>query len=50
MRSGEPWEDAFPLRGADGRYRWFLPEPVQMKRPVAAPERLLDRGAGPPAA
>ena len=22
--SGEPWEDTFPLRGADGAYRWFL--------------------------
>ncbi|MDP9097281.1 MAG: response regulator, partial [Pseudomonadota bacterium] len=22
--SGEPWEDTFPLRGADGTYRWFL--------------------------
>lgn len=22
--SGEPWEDTFPLRGADGNYRWFL--------------------------
>jgi PAS domain S-box-containing protein len=22
--SGEPWEDTFPLRGADGEYRWFL--------------------------
>jgi PAS domain S-box-containing protein len=22
--SGEPWEDTFPLRGADGKYRWFL--------------------------
>ncbi len=22
--SGEPWEDTFPLRGKDGRYRWFL--------------------------
>ena len=21
---GEPWEDTFPLRGADGNYRWFL--------------------------
>jgi PAS domain S-box-containing protein len=20
----EPWEDTFPLRGKDGRYRWFL--------------------------
>jgi len=24
FRTGEPWEDTFPLRGADGRYRWFL--------------------------
>lgn len=22
--SGEPWEDVFPLKGADGKYRWFL--------------------------
>ncbi|WP_177215333.1 PAS domain S-box protein [Tranquillimonas alkanivorans] len=22
--TGEPWEDTFPLRGADGSYRWFL--------------------------
>ena len=22
--TGEPWEDSFPLRGADGEYRWFL--------------------------
>lgn len=21
---GEPWEDTFPLRGADGEFRWFL--------------------------
>jgi PAS domain S-box-containing protein len=24
IASGEPWEDTFPLRGADGRFRWFL--------------------------
>jgi PAS domain S-box-containing protein len=24
IESGEPWEDTFPLRGRDGRYRWFL--------------------------
>ncbi len=24
IQSGEPWEDIFPLRGCDGRYRWFL--------------------------
>ena len=23
-KAGEPWEDTFPLRGADGRWRWFL--------------------------
>jgi PAS domain S-box-containing protein len=24
VRTGEPWEDTFPLRGRDGAYRWFL--------------------------
>ncbi len=24
LESGEAWEDTFPLRGRDGRYRWFL--------------------------
>jgi PAS domain S-box-containing protein len=24
VRSGEPWEALFPLRGRDGEYRWFL--------------------------
>jgi two-component system, chemotaxis family, CheB/CheR fusion protein len=24
VKSGEIWEDTFPLRGADGTYRWFL--------------------------
>lgn len=24
IESGTEWEDTFPLRGADGRYRWFL--------------------------
>jgi PAS domain S-box-containing protein len=24
LAAGEPWEDTFPLRGGDGRYRWFL--------------------------
>ena len=22
--TGEPWEDTFPLKGRDGKYRWFL--------------------------
>ncbi len=24
LEKGEVWEDTFPLRGADGQYRWFL--------------------------
>jgi PAS domain S-box-containing protein len=24
VEAEEPWEDTFPLRGADGEYRWFL--------------------------
>jgi PAS domain S-box-containing protein len=24
VEAGEPWEDTFPLRGADGEFRWFL--------------------------
>ena len=31
IRSGEPWRDTFPLRGADGEYRWFL----SMAQPIS---------------
>ncbi|HEX5220699.1 MAG TPA: PAS domain S-box protein [Verrucomicrobiae bacterium] len=24
LKTGEPWEETFPLRGKDGNYRWFL--------------------------
>jgi PAS domain S-box-containing protein len=24
IERGEPWEDTFPLRGKDGKFRWFL--------------------------
>ena len=24
LRSGQVWEDTFPLRRKDGQYRWFL--------------------------
>lgn len=24
VHAGQPWEDTFPLRSADGHYRWFL--------------------------
>lgn len=30
-RTGEPWEDTFPLRGKDGEYRWFLSRAVPIR-------------------
>jgi PAS domain S-box-containing protein len=32
FEAGEPWEDTFPLRRADGEYRWFLSRAVPMRR------------------
>jgi PAS domain S-box-containing protein len=29
--TGQPWEDTFPLRGRDGRYRWFLSRAVPIR-------------------
>jgi len=29
--TGTPWEDTFPLRGKDGRYRWFLSRAVPIR-------------------
>ncbi|MFD2578656.1 PAS domain S-box protein [Novosphingobium colocasiae] len=31
LASGESWEDTFPLRGADGEYRWFLSRAVPIR-------------------
>lgn len=31
IASGEPWEDTLPLRGKDGRYRWFLSRAVPIR-------------------
>jgi PAS domain S-box-containing protein len=31
FETGEPWEDTFPLRGANGEYRWFLSRAVPMQ-------------------
>ncbi len=31
LASGEPWEDTFPLRGADGNFRWFLSRAVPLR-------------------
>lgn len=31
ITAGAEWEDTFPLRGADGRYRWFLSRALPMR-------------------
>ena len=31
LQSGEVWEETFPLRGRDGRYRWFLTRAVPIR-------------------
>ena len=31
FESGTAWEDTFPLRGADGTYRWFLSRAVPLR-------------------
>ncbi len=33
IRSGQPWEMEFPLRGADGVYRWFLTRAIPARDP-----------------
>ena len=31
FKTGETWEDTFPLRGSDGTYRWFLSRAVPIR-------------------
>jgi PAS domain S-box-containing protein len=31
VRTGEPWEETFPLRGKDGNYRWFLSRAIPIR-------------------
>ncbi|WP_061933614.1 response regulator [Aureimonas sp. AU22] len=31
VAAGEPWEDTFPLRAADGTFRWFLTQAVPIQ-------------------
>jgi PAS domain S-box-containing protein len=31
LATGEPWDETFPLRGANGQYRWFLTRAVPVK-------------------
>jgi PAS domain S-box-containing protein len=41
LASREPWEDTFPLRGRDGRYRWFLSRARPMRDPTGAVVRWI---------
>jgi PAS domain S-box-containing protein len=34
LQRGEPWEDTFPLRGRDGRHRWYLSRAVPIRDPA----------------
>lgn len=31
FQTGEAWEDTFPIRGKDGRYRWFLSRAIPVR-------------------
>ncbi len=42
VASGEVWEDTFPLKGKDGRYRWFLSRAV----PILDDEGQIERWFG----
>lgn len=42
FRTGEPWKDTFPLRGADGEYRWFL----SLAQPHRGPDGRILRWFG----
>lgn len=33
IEAGVPWEDTFPLKGADGEYRWFLSQAMPHRAP-----------------
>lgn len=36
INAGEPWEDLFPLRGADGEFRWFLSRAMPIRDATGA--------------
>lgn len=42
IRRGESWEDTFPIRGADGAYRWFL----SRAHPIRDPQGRVVRWFG----
>ena len=42
IRTGEPWQDTFPLRRHDGEFRWFL----SMAQPIRNPKGDVTRWFG----
>ncbi len=42
IEAGEVWEDTFPIRGQDGKYRWFLSRAI----PIVDPEGQILRWFG----
>jgi PAS domain S-box-containing protein len=42
VERGEPWSDTFPIRGADGSYRWFLSRAL----PITDPDGKVQRWFG----
>ena len=41
FESGTPWEDTFPLRGADGSYRWFLSRALPIRNEAGEVDPLV---------
>ena len=41
FESGEVWEDTFPIRGKDGRFRWFLSRAVPIRNSASQVVRWL---------
>lgn len=39
LAAGQEWEDTFPLRGADGHFRWFLSRAVPIRDPQGRVQR-----------
>jgi len=39
VKTGRDWEDTFPLRGADGKYRWFLSRATPIFNPDGSVRR-----------
>lgn len=36
LQTGEPWEDTFPIRGANGEFRWFLSRALPIRDDAGA--------------